>query len=455
MHTLVAREFRLRELLDSVVDVLGPQAQAKGLSLTVEDLPRGLDALIGDRDHVAQVLINLVANAIKFTHQGGVTLRISKELETDTCVVLTWHVVDTGVGMTQEASARIFESFAQADEDTRRRYGGTGLGTAIAKELVERMEGQIGVDSVPCKGSRFWFTLGFGRVRHAEDDSLVALDVISAPTSPMLTASHIPPEASTPRGRILVVEDNPANRKVVTKILELGGYEVDVADSGPSALLNVACEKYDLLLLDMELPGFGGLDLLARLRARFGDDVRALMLTANATSEARELCLAAGATGFLTKPISARAFLATIESILPATGRFQAEKWDGALVSTARLKEQLALGKELAFVLELVDLWREDADKTLPELEQAINNRDAAQARKHLHVLEGGASELGACALIESCRQLRTLVCDAAAYEWHDAMDQLRGTYERTCKVFDGLASLASSPLRPSMSTQP
>lgn len=449
--TLVSHPFPLRELLDSVVDVLGPQADAKGLYLRMEDIPPGIETLVGDRDHLTQVLINLVANAIKFTERGGVTLRISKDFETDDCVFLTWHVVDTGVGMTSEAASRIFESFAQADEETRRRYGGTGLGTAIAKDLVERMDGQIGVESETGKGSRFWFSLGFGRAERSRDTADVRHDVAAAfaPSAQVVPATSSPSAPGARKPRVLVVEDNAPNRKVAAKILELGGYEVHVAESGPSALLNVACESYDLLLLDMELPGFGGLELLQRLRSRFGDEVRAIVLTANATSEAREQCFAAGADGFLTKPISARTFLSTIEAALSTNGPYIPVHRAHGFVSTERLKEQLALGKNLDFVLELVDLWREDADKTVAELELAIRNQDPAQARKHLHLLEGGASELGARVLIESCQRLRTLVLNAAAHEWHEAMEHLRRSYDSTCEVFDGLTFVAKYPLKP------
>ncbi|MGE3780006.1 MAG: ATP-binding protein, partial [Pirellulaceae bacterium] len=442
--TLVTEEFRLQDLLASVVSVLGPQASAKGLYLRVGELPTGIDTLLGDRDHVTQVLINLIANAIKFTEHGSVTVDISTDLMSEDCVILTWHISDTGVGMTKEAATRIFDSFAQADEDIRRRYGGTGLGTAIAKELVERMNGEIGVESAPGRGSRFWFSLGFRRPDSecSRPDGIQVAATRRDEVVPML--DPIPTTASPAArvARVLVVEDNPANRRVAAKILELGGYEVHVADSGPSALVNVACESYDLLLLDMELPGINGLDVLKRLRARYGDEVRAVILTANATAEARELCLAAGVDGFLTKPISARTFLTTIEATLTAKGPLNARP--SGLVSIDRLKEQLALGKSLDFVVELVDLWREDADRTVVELGQAVQTQNAVEARRHLHVLEGGASELGAHGLIESCRRLRDLVRQSEVPDWYEAMDSLSRTYQRTCAVFEGLAAVAT-----------
>ena len=442
--TVVNEEFRLQDLLDSVVSVLGSQASAKGLYLRVGELPNGIDTLLGDRDHVTQVLINLIANAIKFTERGGVTVDISTDLMSQDCVILTWHIADTGVGMTKEAATRIFDSFAQADEDIRRRYGGTGLGTAIAKELVERMNGEIGVESAPGQGSRFWFSLGFRRP-NSERSRSDEIQVTATRTEEAVLMLDSVPSSTSPAARVarvLVVEDNPANRRVAAKILELGGYEVHVADSGPSALVNVACESYDLLLLDMELPGINGLDVLKRLRARYGDEVRAVVLTANATAEARELCLAAGVDGFLTKPISARTFLTTIEATLAAKGPLNARP--SSLVSIDRLKEQLALGKSLDFVVELFDLWREDADRTVVELRQAVQTQNAVEARRHLHVLEGGASELGAYGLIESCRRLRSLVRQSEVPHWYEAMDSLSRTYQRTCAVFEGLAAVAT-----------
>ena len=450
--TFVSEEFRLQDLLDSVVSVLGPQASAKGLYLRVGELPKGIDTLLGDRDRVTQVLINLIANAIKFTERGGVAVDISTDLMSEDCVILTWHVADTGVGMSQDAATRIFDSFTQADEDTRRRYGGTGLGTAIAKELVERMNGEIGVESAPGRGSRFWFSLGFRRLesKRPGPNNVQAIAAPMDEVTPIHFALPTSASASARAARVLVVEDHPANRRVAAKILELGGYEVHVAESGPSALVNVACESYDLLLLDMELPGINGLDVLKRLRSRYGDEVRAVILTANATAEAKDLCLAAGVDGFLTKPISARAFLTTIEATLAAKGPLKARP--SGLVSIDRLKEQLALGKSLDFVLELVDLWREDADRTVMELKQAVQTQNALEARRHLHVLEGGASELGAHGLIESCRRLRDLVRQPEVPNWYDAMDSLWRTYQRTCAVFDGLAAVATHELEPTTS---
>lgn len=444
--TLVSREFKLDELLDRVVSVLGPQAASKGLYLHVEDLPPGIGALRGDQDHVTQVLLNLVANAIKFTDQGGVTLRITLDRRGADAVTLTWHVDDTGVGITEEARARIFDSFAQADEETRRHRGGTGLGTAIAKELVERMNGRIGVDSIPGRGSHFWFSVEFGHVEASSkqpSQSSAALSRESQVSSDEFVAPGTEGSPTRIRPRILVVEDNPANRTVAAKILEIGGYEVHLAETGPCALLNVACESYDLLLLDMELPELQGLEVLARLRAQFGDEVRAVILTANATSEARDLCLAAGVDGFLTKPIRAHTFLATIESALSARPR-PAQARRSAIVCIDRLKEQMVLGKSLDFVVELYGLWRTDADRTVAALDEAIRDGSASSIRRHLHLLEGGASELGARDLIASCHRLRTLVTESNVNAWGGAMKELKQAYDQTCSVFDALHFVAT-----------
>jgi two-component system sensor histidine kinase RpfC len=442
--TLESREFRLNELLDRVVSVLGPQAASKGIYLRVGELPTGVGTLVGDQDHVTQVLVNLVANAIKFTDEGGVVLRITLDHRGVDTVKLTWHIDDTGVGMTAEARTRIFDSFAQADEETRRQRGGTGLGTAIAKELVERMNGRIGVDSIPGRGSHFWFSLEFGCATPIPGSPPLSVSDVRelSGLSDVPTRTPVDGDREPGRPRILVVEDNPANRTVAAKILELAGYEVHLAETGPTALLNVACESYDLLLLDMELPGLHGLDVLSRLRGRFGDEVRAVVLTANATSEARDLCIAAGVDGFLTKPISAQTFLATIESALTARPR-PAKARPSGIVCIARLKEQMALGKSLDFVVELYDLWRTDADRTVAGLDEAVRDGNGTSVRRHLHLLEGGASELGARDLIASCQRFRRLVRDSDAGTWHGAMEELQHAYEHTCSVFEALHSVA------------
>jgi two-component system sensor histidine kinase RpfC len=447
--TLTRSAFQLHELVDGIVSVLGPQAEAKGLYLNVDAYPADVDVVVGDRDHVTQALINLVANAIKFTEQGGVTLRIEKTAETADQIKLTWHVIDTGVGMSFDAAARIFDSFAQADEDTRRRYGGTGLGTTIAKELIECMGGQIGVESVPARGSRFWFSLPFGRVTSKRQaSSHVAAQTGQLTLEPPAEIQPIADRSRSGEGRrprVLVVEDNAANRRVATKILELGGYEVHAADCGLSALINLACESYDLVLLDMELPGLNGLDLLRRLRASPGSDMSIVMLTANATNEARQQCMAEGADGFFTKPIRAPALLRTIESTLERRPASKHSGLPSGFVSVGRLREQLTLGKGLDFVLELIALWREGADSALADLDEAVRQEDRAQVRKQLHLLEGGASEIGAQGFIESCQRLRSLVRDGETDRWAEAMAHIRGTYESTCLLFDALSALASS----------
>ena len=434
--TIARNRFRLQELLDSVQDVLGPQAEEKGLYLEVDKPPAGAEELVGDRDHLAQVLINLVSNAIKFTHRGGVMLRIDVIAESPSEVELAFRIVDTGIGIAAADTRHIFESFAQADEATRRRYGGTGLGTTIAKELVERMGGRIGVESTPKRGSTFWFHLRFGRV----DGAPIPLNPSPgrALPAPAVSLTAVPP--LEPR-RILVVEDNAMNQTVVARILEHAGYEVDCADCAAAAVVRVACERYDLMLLDLELPAASGLELLTRLREKLDYDVPAIMLTANATREAQARCIAAGARVFLTKPTNPGTLLTCVTETLEATPKALPGMPSRGVVSAERLEQKLAFGGE-DLVLELIGLWRQQCPADLSKLEDALHQNDREQVRHQLHRLEGSAGELGAQLVLDACQQLRSSVLDSPAPARMASMDQIRRAYREASAVFEKLEVL-------------
>ena len=298
---LEAVEVDPREQVEKVVELLGDGAARKGIALLAElpdDLP---GAVLGDPTRLRQVLFNLVGNAVKFTERGHVTVRAAQLRQPDGAAVLRFEVEDSGIGIDAEAQARLFQRFSQADGSTARRYGGTGLGLAISRELVSLMGGEIGVASAPGKGSRFWFTLPC-RPAAAE-----ALAPAPAPAPPRARAA-----------RILVVEDNEVNQLVVVRMLTRGGHEVEVAREGSEAIARLAARPFDLVLMDVHLPGMDGLTATRRIRemAAASASVPIVALTANAMAGDRDRYLAAGMNDYVSKPIDAATLLGVIARAL-------------------------------------------------------------------------------------------------------------------------------------------
>ncbi|MBU1666379.1 MAG: PAS domain S-box protein, partial [Gammaproteobacteria bacterium] len=240
--TLEQVNFRMREVLENLMNVVGHKATDKGLKLLVE-LSSEVARLTfqGDRHRLSQILLNLVGNAIKFTERGSITLRARILDETPTDRLLRWEVQDTGIGITTEDQTRLFTAFEQADGSMTRKYGGTGLGLAISKRLAQMMGGEMGIESRPGMGSTFWFTVRLGMVA-------------GAPVAPVPTVANDTAEtrikARHMGAHVLLVEDEPINQEVSTGILEEVGLVVDLAEDGMQAVAMAERNRYDLILMD-------------------------------------------------------------------------------------------------------------------------------------------------------------------------------------------------------------
>ena len=298
------------ELVGEVAGLLRERAAAKSLQLRVEaDTPK--HAVYGDPTRLKQSLLNYATNAIKFTEQGSVTLRVSTIDEQPDSVLYRFEVADTGIGIGADAMLRLFARFEQADNSTTRQYGGTGLGLAITRRLAESMAGEAGAESTVGGGSRFWFTARLEK--SAVLDSAGEIAVSPAPTSELLL--H---EACVGR-HILLVEDDAFNREVVNMLLEHLPLQVDVAEDGLQALECVGRKRYDLILMDVQMPRLNGLEATRRLRELpHGVDVPVVALTANAFAEDRAQCQAAGMNDFLAKPVKPDLLFGTLVRWLSA-----------------------------------------------------------------------------------------------------------------------------------------
>ncbi len=278
--------FGLPELLNDLKDVFTVQAQARDLSLTLE-CPAGLpERVLGDTTRLRQVFFNLISNAIKFTHQGGVSIALAL---TDQPDVYRATVRDTGIGMSAPVLAKLFKAFTQADASTTRRYGGTGLGLAISATLVEMMQGRIWAESAPGQGTSFHFTFHAPAVGAAKPAA-------SAAEGQSWDLGHL---------KVLLAEDNPVNRLLVTKFLEKLGIAPDVAHDGLQALERVHATRYDVVLMDVQMPHMDGLTATRQIRASAEvPQPFIIALTANAFADDKAACLAAGMNDFVSKPVN-------------------------------------------------------------------------------------------------------------------------------------------------------
>ncbi|MDB5459599.1 MAG: multi-sensor hybrid histidine kinase [Caulobacteraceae bacterium] len=295
--------FSLGDHLEKVIEMVAPRAHEKGLTLTCDIAPSVSNDLVGDPTRLRQVLLNLLGNAIKFTESGGVSLKVEPDADSSVPTALRFTVSDTGIGIAEEKLDRVFERFTQADSSTTRRFGGSGLGLTISKRLVELMGGRIWVQSEVDKGSMFAFAVPF--------------EVWAAAYRPVVVPVGAGPEAKLPALRILLAEDSPDNRIITLAYLEHTPYTVDVAETGAVACRMFTQGRYDLVLMDRQMPVMDGLTATRTIRAWEKANDRPptpiIALTASALKGDRETCLAAGCTAYLTKPIKEDVLLLAIQ----------------------------------------------------------------------------------------------------------------------------------------------
>ncbi|MEI8042036.1 MAG: PAS domain S-box protein [Verrucomicrobiota bacterium] len=308
-HFQIEQEpFNLPRLINGVVQLLKPRAEARGLSL-IPDLPAGIpDWLTGDSGRLRQVLMNLVGNSIKFTDRGSVTIRVRRLPSEDATVHLRFDVQDTGIGISAEDQARLFQPFTQAESSDSRRRGGTGLGLAICKQIVELMGGRIGIESKLGQGSTFWFELS---PKVAEPPGPGSLTAETGQAALELPAPAPTTSALATPLRILVAEDHKTNRRLVMFMLESLGQHAEFAINGIEAVNAWEKSGYDIILMDCQMPEMDGFDATQEIRrreaARHPDGrnrVRIIALTANALKGDRDRCLAAGMDDYMTKPFT-------------------------------------------------------------------------------------------------------------------------------------------------------
>jgi two-component system, sensor histidine kinase RpfC len=534
--SITKAEFDLHALLNSTCKIFQVQTAVKGIELLTVMDPQIGPRWVGDSHHVRQILVNLLGNAVKFTSKGRVTLRVDLvgEGNEENTAILRFTVADTGIGIPKHAIAGIFDSFTQADQSTTRRYGGTGLGTAIVKQLVELMGGHVGVESAEGAGSRFWAEIPFVEAERPAPGSLQGKKILLVGGSeiqvgfftqalswwsaqveraasfseamvkmrtaliegepyychiviakgedqkqflidtegqrectPTLLAwagdgvidnlqaiadgyASVVPVDCEKRAlfnavhrvsvaaddgenvvrleeyarrigggkpvKALVVDDNIVNRQVIGKIIEKSGHEAVAVADGEAALDAMEVTAFDVVVLDRNMPGLGGLETLHAMKVLFPKEriPPTIVLSAEATQQAKEEVLEAGAVAFLAKPVEARKLLDTIYAVMgsrggmvqarrPAAERARDVLSPSPVVDVQILKTLEELSGCQDFLPKLMKTFFDDSEKLERDIQAGCKRGAIGELRIALHALQGSASSFGASRVMEQC----------------------------------------------------
>jgi CheY-like chemotaxis protein/HPt (histidine-containing phosphotransfer) domain-containing protein len=400
-------------------------------------------AVRGDQPRLRQVLVNLLGNAIKFTERGSIKLRVAIADVAAAPVAITFEVCDTGIGIDPDSMARLFRPFEQGDGSITRRFGGTGLGLSISQHIVLAMGGRIEVDSISGKGSTFRFTLTFDRVDdaapampHRDEARRAAARTIEADfPAPSGRVSDLQARISAPplftSAAVLLVEDNPVNQEVNTELLKSLGCEVKLATTGWEAIAAFERTRYDLILMDCQMPELDGIEATKRIRqqeALAGTETRTpiVALTAHAFEEDRQRCFAAGMDDYLSKPLTMDQLTATLKRWLPPAalaapaepdatppqvGPSKSDAPSAPLSAEASPSPLIALRDQAGakVVVSVVNTYLSSTPKQLTALREALDRSDAVVVQRTAHSLKSSSAIVGGAALSAVCRELERI----------------------------------------------
>ncbi|HKT18280.1 MAG TPA: ATP-binding protein [Stellaceae bacterium] len=426
--TLEAVAFDLGELVQSVVPILQPRAREKGIAFTTRILP-GVDGyFVGDPTRLRQVLINLAGNAVKFTATGGVHIEVSATERTARSETLRFEVIDSGIGIPPAAQQKLFQKFSQADGSIARKFGGSGLGLAISRQFIELMGGTIGVSSEEGVGSRFWFEVSLAPATSSVNPAEIAGLAVAEPVQ-----RHL---------RVLIAEDNPVNQHVARAILTKAGHRIDIAQNGYQAVEAARSGRYDLVLMDIEMPDLGGLEATKRIRALRPPqrDVPIIAVTAHALAGAREQFLIAGMNDYISKPFNPPDLLALLDRIGGKSGMVakpftepaprQAADAPAPVFDRARLDDLREVLDEQKFA-GLVAEFTRGLEARVKDLSEQLQRSAWAEAARQAHDVVSVAGNVGAARLsalasvVElSCRAGNEAECRALSARFADEAAQ-------------------------------
>jgi len=433
--------FQLDRMLENLIGLVSLKAEEKGLELKLVRDPEVPNALFGDPLRIGQILLNLVQNAIKFTERGTVGVRVESQAVLADKVRIAFTVEDTGSGIEAERIPRLFEAFEQVDSSSSRQHGGTGLGLSICKQLVGLMQGELTVRSVPGKGSYFRFVLELGCQPYPLDKATLSyLDQLGGDHQKTSESLH---------GRVLLVEDNPTNQLVASELLESFGLQVVIANEGSAALEALQEEEFDLVLMDIQMPGMDGYAATRMIRAdaRFAR-LPIVAMTAHAMEGDQDRCIAAGMNDYLSKPVDPVRLHEIMQKWLTGDrrqGSMQAlelpmdplipDNYHGIELSQGLKRIG---GNRRLFVKLLKDFYLNHHD-CCTRIGQAIDEGALQEAHMQVHTLQGVAGNVGCRSLELAARELIVAIKQQSLSEVLTQKDE----FCRVAKIaFDHLAYL-------------
>jgi len=405
--TLDETPFDLEKLVTELESVMGIMAAEKSVQFVLEYEISLLQRLVGDAHRLRQILTNLLGNAIKFTSQGSVTLRVvpAQTASSDFPVCIRFEVKDTGIGIMEEYLPHIFNKFTQGGSSITSNFGGTGLGLAITKQLVEAMHGTIGVNSQYGKGATFWFEMSF------------AIDTTKSGTAGTKSHANEPINEKIRNARVLVVDDHYTNQLFATKLLKKQlGIDADTVGNGIEALEKLAQMSYDLILMDCHMPQMNGFDTTTRIREMeksSGEHVPIIALTADAMKVVKHHCITVGMDDYLSKPLDPEEFIRKVASSL--TDDIKTFRQNGFNQSAAveRTDSQpVHLDHLRKFTdgdpkedKELCESFLDQAEEMLKSLDQSCSDNQGTKWRQAAHKFKGSSANLGAFDLSKLCEE--------------------------------------------------
>jgi signal transduction histidine kinase/DNA-binding NarL/FixJ family response regulator len=422
--------FVLEEIIQPILTMGTFRLGSKPVKLSATIAPKTPMQLIGDAVRIGQIITNFISNAAKFTEKGSITLTVTPLTQDSTHATLRFEVADTGIGIPKNKQASVFESFTQADNSTTRKYGGTGLGLAIVKKLVDLMEGRVGVESTPGKGTSFWCEL-----------PLMIDTNTTSHAKPLLLRPHSAPTADGHTPRLLLVEDSIANQKVAIYMLQKYGYEVVFAEDGLAAVRLAREQAFDLIFMDCNMPVMDGYEATRLLRnpteaSATPANVPIVAMTANAFAEDRDRCLSVGMNDFLSKPLQP-------ELLIDALRRYAyLPSLDGVTVSSTPAEKKISsvfnaerlaaiTGGNAAMNEKLIGLFLQDAHLRLELTKTALASQDAQELKVQLHTLKGMAANVGFDAFSEKAKEAETLAANKDFKKTAPLVEAMEGLYRQ------------------------
>jgi two-component system sensor histidine kinase/response regulator len=421
--------YDIRRAVDQTIDLLSPIASRKGVILERVMSPTIPDRLLGDPSRLQQIMTNLIGNALKFTDTGYVRLDLSTIKDKSGTLKLNIRVEDTGIGIPENKKEVIFNKFTQVDVSTARKYGGTGLGLTITRELVILMKGEITLDSALGKGSTFYVQIP---VEVAPEEKKIYADEANSSNYEQLINTS---------ARILIVDDHPVNLLFMRKVLKkLGFSSADEAKSGKEALDLYKASKYDLIFMDCQMPEMDGFEASIKIREieNYSNETKIIAVTADAMKGARERCIDSGMNDYISKPIDIEKLKTVLSAWVPGVVKINSdqekiiEKNDKMIMDWDRLR--LFTDGNIEEEKDLIDMFITYAEESIIVLKKCcldINGND--EWKKAAHKLKGSAANLGATLLSDACYEAE-IAFEADAKLKQKFLEKIITTYDQVCR---------------------